>query len=154
MDIVLDTTDLIGLDSNIIVYALDDRYAEKQKIARHCILKSLRSSRLVLSPQAITETYQVFIRKMGHQLPNVAQTYLSALLDVVSAPIDADIIRSAWRIEATARVQWWDAMMIAHAVENGCKYLLTEDMQDGFQCGDLMLCNPFHPGRIALIDQL
>ncbi len=154
MGLTIAPTDLVGLDSNIIIYALDDRTPEKQQIAKNCIIRSLRSARLVLSPQAITEAYQVFTRKIRHPLPTLALSYLSTLLEVVTAPIDVRTIRTAWQIEAIARIQWWDAMMIAHAVNNGCKYLLTEDLQDGFQCGDLMLCNPFRPDRIALIDQL
>jgi predicted nucleic acid-binding protein len=154
MGLSIKPSDLVGLDSNVIVYALDDRYPEKQSIARHCLLATLKSRRLILSPQAISETYQVVVRKLAAPSPILAQAYLKTLLDVVTAPINARTIQTAWQIEAITRIQWWDAMMVAHAVDNGCKYLLTEDLQDGFQCGDLMLCNPFRPDRIALIDQL
>lgn len=40
-------------------------------------------------------------------------------------------------------VAWWDALIIAAAQSQGCRYLLTEDLQHGQRFGELEVVNPF-----------
>lgn len=49
----------------------------------------------------------------------------------------------AWSVEDRFGVAWWDALIIAAAQSQGCRYLLTEDLQHGQRFGELEVVNPF-----------
>ena len=49
---------------------------------------------------------------------------------------------------------WWDALILAAALQSGARYLLTEDLQSGQEVDTLTIVNPFEhtpeeilPGR-------
>jgi predicted nucleic acid-binding protein len=49
------------------------------------------------------------------------------------------------RLELHGRTQlsWYDALIVAAALEAGCETLYSEDLQDGRQFGDVTVHNPF-----------
>jgi predicted nucleic acid-binding protein len=48
----------------------------------------------------------------------------------------------------------WDAVILAAASQGGCRYLLSEDLQDGFTWGGVTVLNPFAAPRLALLNSL
>ncbi len=45
----------------------------------------------------------------------------------------------------THRFALWDAIMLAAAAASGCRWLFSEDMQDGFTWRGVTIRNPFAP---------
>jgi len=49
----------------------------------------------------------------------------------------------------------WDAVMLSTAAEAGCRFLLSEDMHDGFTWNGVTVSNPFadpiHPALRGLL---
>jgi predicted nucleic acid-binding protein len=54
---------------------------------------------------------------------------LAAAFDVVT--FDLGTQRKALRLKARYQFQYYDALIVATALENGCDTLLSEDMQHG-----------------------
>ena len=52
------------------------------------------------------------------------------------------------------RFAFWDAMLWAAARQAGVRYLLTEDLQDGFELAGVKFVNPFEPSNNQLIDNV
>ena len=48
----------------------------------------------------------------------------------------------------------WDAIILSAASEAGCRVLLSEHMQDGFNWGGVTIVNPFAPSPHELLDDL
>jgi predicted nucleic acid-binding protein len=48
----------------------------------------------------------------------------------------------------------WDAMLWAAAQRAGVRYLLTEDLQDGFELAGVRFVNPFEAANNRLIDEI
>ena len=57
---------------------------------------------------------------------------------------EIETIKYSWRIRRKYSYSYWDSLSIASALENNCKALYTEDMQDGQIIEDkLTIINPF-----------
>ena len=57
--------DLAFFDTNVLVYADDDRNPEKQEIAIKLVTEHSRSRSLVISLQVLQEYYNTVTRKLG-----------------------------------------------------------------------------------------
>jgi predicted nucleic acid-binding protein len=49
----------------------------------------------------------------------------------------------ALRLHNENQLAWYDSLIIAAALQGGCKVLYSEDMQQGRRFGDLVIQNPF-----------
>jgi predicted nucleic acid-binding protein len=47
------------------------------------------------------------------------------------------------RIAGRYRLGWYDALIVAAAIEGQCAVLFTEDLQHDFRIGSLRIVNPF-----------
>jgi prevent-host-death family protein len=54
-----------------------------------------------------------------------------------------DVIVEAMELVTTHRLSFWDSVMLAAAAQAGCRFLLSEDMQDGFTWRGVTVRNPF-----------
>jgi predicted nucleic acid-binding protein len=58
-------------------------------------------------------------------------------------PVDIRIMEGAWSIQDRFRLSWWDALIVAAAQIGGCRYLLSEDFQEGQKFGSVRVIHPF-----------
>jgi predicted nucleic acid-binding protein len=49
----------------------------------------------------------------------------------------------ALRLHGDNQLSWYDALIVAAALQGGCEVLYSEDMQHGRRFGDLVIQNPF-----------
>lgn len=127
-------------DSNILVYAIDLRDAERTKrvAARDLFLK--RSC--VLSTQVLMETFNV-IMKIGLAARDDAEAYVRRLAaNTVMMLNGEDVIRA---IEASGRfeISHWDGLIIRAAEKAGVDIVYSEDLNHGQTYGKVRVCNPF-----------
>jgi predicted nucleic acid-binding protein len=55
----------------------------------------------------------------------------------------ASLVFSSAELDWRTPVVWYDALIVAAAMEAGCKLLYSEDLQSGRRFGDLRIENPF-----------
>ncbi len=137
------TTALLFADTNLLVYARDATEPEKQPRAQRWIEHLWRSGSGRLSTQVLSEYYITTTRKLRPGLPaEAARADIRNLLAWRPVAVDGDIIASAWGIEDRYRLNFWDALIVAAALAADCRYLLTEEMQDGADFDGLHVVNP------------
>jgi predicted nucleic acid-binding protein len=98
-----------------------------------------------ISVQVLNEFTNVARRKLGRSWPEVKQA-LEAFRVLCKEPLAISMAThtSAWEIAGENGFGFYDALIIASALEAGCTTLLTEDMQDGrIIAGRLTIRNPF-----------
>ncbi len=137
------SAEYFGLDSNVLVYLIDDRYRARQERARQIIELSARSRRCVLSTQNLGEFFNVAVRKgivTADYALQKAHEFI-ALFEVVSPSLED--VRCAMVERIAGRFQFWDAHLLATLARVGCSVLLSEDMNDGERLGSLTVRNPF-----------
>jgi predicted nucleic acid-binding protein len=85
----------------------------------------------------------VATRKKG-LLGNEAQGFLRDWIEVfpVINAGPATLLR-ATEAAATHRLAFWDALLWATAREAGCRWLVSEDFQDGRELGGVRFVDPF-----------
>ena len=135
----------VFLDTNVIVYAFDDRDRRKQARAWELLREAGRSGRSIISTQVLQEFYVIVTRKLSRPLPeDEAERALGLLAKLPVVQVDTPMILSAVRTSRQEQLSFWDALIVRAAIEAGCSELLTEDLQDGRQFGSLVLRSPFN----------
>jgi predicted nucleic acid-binding protein len=132
------------LDSNILVYSVDESPAEKAKHERAVELLSAQPENLVVSTQVLQEFYVVTTRKLKNPLSEeVAARAVRGIakLDVVG--VDVPLVLSAVDTSRTAQVSMWDALIIEAASRAGCERVLSEDLNEGRVIRGVRIENPF-----------
>jgi predicted nucleic acid-binding protein len=133
------------LDSNILIYAVDRRDPKKQAIAQRIVAEALIKGDAVISFQIVQETLNVLTRLAK---PVLAETDAADFLDSVLVPMwkvqaTPELYRSALQLRAQYQHSFYDSLVLAAAIEAGCRRLLTEDLQHGLKVGPLTVVDPF-----------
>jgi predicted nucleic acid-binding protein len=132
------------LDSNILVYSVDEGPAEKAKHDRAVELLLANPDELVISTQVLQEFYVVTTRKLKPPLSEerAARAVRGiAKLDVVG--VDVPLVLAAVDTSRTAQLSLWDALIIEAASRAGCDRVLSEDLNAGQIIRGVRIENPF-----------
>lgn len=124
-------------DTNILVYAREDHW--KAVIARAFIAEGG-----LISVQVLNEFTNVLQRKLRRSWPEIEAAV--ADLAIVFPParaLTAVTHRSALELSRDVGYAFYDALILASALEAGCTELVSEDMQHGRAIGSLTIRNPF-----------
>jgi predicted nucleic acid-binding protein len=125
------------LDTNILVYA--QQTGRKAEISQNLLDNGGTISALVLN-----ELVNVLRKKEGRNFAEIA----AVLDDIENAldparPLTAQNCRSALTLAGEHGFSFYDALIVASAIEAGCDTLYSEDMQHGRTIGKLTIRNPF-----------
>ena len=125
------------IDTNVLIYA--QGAGAKGDVAREAILAGG-----VISVQVLNEFAAVLRRKLRQDWPEIAAAVadVRAALDPVR-PIGVETHEAALALARDTGVSFYDALILAAALEAGCDILLSEDLQAGRRIGGLAIVNPF-----------
>jgi len=132
------------LDSNVLVYSVDESPSEKAKRERAVELLSVQPENLVVSTQVLQEFYVVTTRKLKSPLSEerAARAVRGiAKLDVVG--VDASLVLAAIDTSRTVQISLWDALIIEAASRAGCERVLSEDLNATQVISGVRIENPF-----------
>ena len=133
------------LDSNIFIYAYDQREPVKQSIADNLIRSLAISGDAVISYQVVHEFFNWALVKGPVKMPQEeAQLYLNITFRSmhIVAP-SFTLVSDAIRIQGHNRLSWYDSLILAAAQQAGCHTLYSEDLQHGQHFGSVTVHNPF-----------
>lgn len=129
-------------DSNILVYAEDSAYPQKQKRAVELLVENRRHRSGVVSLQVLGEFFYAATRKLKLDPALVrAQVEFHARFELVE-PTLTDTF-GAIDLHRLYGYSYWDSLVLRSALVSGSKVLLTEDMQHGQVIDGLRIVNPF-----------
>lgn len=131
------------VDTNIFIYQLEALDARKKQIADGIVDDALSNG--CISFQVIQECLNTVVRKAEIPLDaNDAQRYLDEVLRPLWRVMPSTrLYRDGLDVQARYQYSFYDSLIIAAALEAGCKRLLTEDLQHGQQIYGLKIENPF-----------
>ena len=136
------------VDTNVLVYRYDARFAAKQRVATDLLRRGLAEGSLRVPHQALLEFVAVVTRspKGGTPLMKVEEAVREAeelltLFDVLYP--SADLVRLGLRGMAAYRLSWFDAHLWAYAEHFGLSPLYSEDFQHERLYGTVRVVNPF-----------
>jgi len=127
----------------IFVYLkLRDEKNRDKKFASENLFKKIKG-RITISSQVINEFYSVMLR---NKIPDSKiQEMIREIVKISRmSHITFDTILKSWEIRGKHKYSIWDSLIIASALENGCKILYSEDMHHNHLIEKkLRIINPF-----------
>ena len=137
-------SDKVFIDSNIWLYALiEDQNSDDE--FKHILAKKLllKNDNIEISTQVVNEVAINLMRKA-----NKDNDYIFELIqDLIStykvhSQTSVELITAA-SLRLIYSFSYWDSLIVASAINNGCTILYSEDMQDGLQVHNkLEIINP------------
>jgi predicted nucleic acid-binding protein len=141
----------VFVDTNVLVYADDGREADKREVARAWLARLWAQRRGRTSNQVLNEYYAVATRKLTLSVTRSdARAEVRRYQHWSPWAIDHQTVETAWALEARFSLSWWDGLMVASALHQGCELLLTEDLQHNQRIDSLRILNPFLVGPEVL----
>jgi len=124
-------------DTNILVYA-------QQAGGKADRARALLAGGGKLGVQVLNEFTAVSRRKQAKDWREITEA-ISDVLTMVDPPrvLTLDLHTSAGMLAEDHRLPFYDALIVAAAIEAGCDTLFSEDMQHGRTYGSLSIVNPF-----------
>ena len=134
--------DKVFFDTNILIYCYSIDEKQKQEIALSLIDNYAENSKI--STQVINELSNILFKKFKLSSVDIENTILEIdnYLEIVNFDVKTQI--KALKIKDKYKLQFYDSLIIATALENNCSVLYSEDMQHGFEIENtLTIINPF-----------
>jgi predicted nucleic acid-binding protein len=133
------------IDTNIFIYQLDATDERKSAIADRLIGEAVETASGCISFQVAQECLNTVLRKAEIPLDVAgARRYFDAVLEPLLR-VTATPALYQRALDSTARYgfPFYDALIVAAALEAGCRRLYSEDLQHGQRIEGLTIQNPF-----------
>lgn len=132
-------------DTNILIYAVDRDSPAKRAVAQALVASALSHQTAVISFQVVQETLQALTRKsrVVARAEDAEDFLVNVLTPLWKVHPSATIYTRALRIQSGQGFSFYDSLIVAAALDSGCKRLLTEDLQHGQRIDGLRIENPF-----------
>ena len=132
------------IDTNVLVYAHDADAGAKHLKAQKLLQDCWETESGIISTQILQEFYVTVTHKLPKTIAKrVARNAVQAYqVWPVYQPSVEDII-TASELEERHRLSFWDALIVIAAGMSGASTLISEDLQDGRQIGNVKIVNPF-----------
>jgi len=133
------------IDSNVFVYLFDENDAHKWQIARTLIHNALENSSALISFQVVQETLNVITKKLAVPVtPQDAMQFLDKMLfPLWKINPSRMLYQRGLDIQSRYQFNFYDSLIVAAALQAGCKTLYSEDLQHGQRIEQLAIHNPF-----------
>jgi predicted nucleic acid-binding protein len=145
-------TSPVFVDTNVLLYAVDDADLAKQRMAQQWLSACWQRRCGRLSTQVLNEFYANARRRFSSAI-SAGDARAEVRRYQLWKPwlIDQATIDTAWAAESRYQLNYWDALMVAAAQHQGCTLLLTEDLQHDQRIDALRIVNPFKTD-VSLLD--
>ena len=132
-------SDIIAVDTNVLVYLLDQPDSKKYHVAERLV-----NDQPMIASQTVSEFINVARRILQIPKIEVIQRCNIILTICPIIPLTNSILQSSERLIRQYDLQIFDAIIAASALEAGCSKLYTEDMHHGLVVENtLHIVNPF-----------
>ena len=133
----------VFFDTNVLVYAADNRDERKQRISRN-LIKDALNGRIDgwISVQTLSEFINSTLNKLKLPLDKV-DGFLDFFDNLPIVNPDRTLPRRGLEIKNRYDIQFYDAMMLAAAERAGAAEFYTEDLNDGQLYGSVKAVDPF-----------
>lgn len=139
------------VDTNVLLYCFDDRDTAKRDRARTWITACWTHHCGRISSQVLNEFYSIARRKFPTAISaGDARAEVRRYQNWRPWPVDHPTVETAWAIESRYGINYWDALIVASAQQQGCTHVITEDLQHEQTFDSVQILNPFLVGPDVL----
>jgi len=131
------------LDTNILIYQLDNRDPIKQKRCREIVRTVVSNHEAVISTQILQEFYVACTMKLKIK-PILVKGIMHGFENMEVVTIGIDLINNAIDASIQYQISFWDSLVVVSAESAKCQYLLTEDLNEGQIIRNVRIRNPLN----------
>jgi predicted nucleic acid-binding protein len=136
------TADKVFIDTNVLVYTVDDDNRDKQAKAK-AIIADIKANKIpVISTQVLQEFYHAGTTKL--RLDKIlVKNMVCNLNEIEVVQVTFELIEQGIDISILSQLSFWDGLIIAAAEFAKCTTLISEDLNDGQVIRGVKIVNPF-----------
>jgi predicted nucleic acid-binding protein len=133
------------LDSNVLVYYLDESARAKHRVAATLVERCLMDGTGTISFQVVQEVLNTITRKFDPPFsPERSRRFLdSALVPMWRVSPSQPLYELGLDLQQRYRCSFYDSMILAAAISADCDRLYSEDLHDGQRVEGVTIVNPF-----------
>lgn len=131
----------IFIDTNILVYSMDDFDLEKKEKSRLLLRSLTKDFNGVISTQVMQEFYVAATRKLCVD-PLMAKNILHSFERFEIIVVSPNLIKEAIDCSIINQLSFWDSLIIVSAESANCKEIWTEDLNNGQIIRGVKIENP------------
>ena len=125
-------------DTNVLLYLLSADAAKAD------LVEETLAAGATISVQVLNEFASVALRKLGMQVAEVRDVLEPIVAVCQVVPLTFEIHQLGLQLAERYRFSFYDALIVAAAIDSRCTTLITEDLQNGQVIADtLTIRNPF-----------
>jgi predicted nucleic acid-binding protein len=130
------------IDTNVMVYADDAAFPQKQAAAATLIAKRYRDGDAVISSQVMQEYYDAAMNKLK-LAPEFAVERLRFFSNFQVVSATPQLVIAATDLHRLRNLSFWDSLILQAAITSGCDTLYSEDLNAGEIINGVKIINPF-----------
>jgi predicted nucleic acid-binding protein len=133
------------LDSNVVIYSLDEADREKHRVAAALVEQYLIDGTGTISFQVVQEVLNAVTRKFAPPFdPKRGRDLLDSILVLMwRVSPSQSLYELGLDLQQRYRYTFYDSMILAAAIASECDRLYSEDLQDGQRIEGVRVVNPF-----------
>ena len=131
----------IFIDTNILVYSLDEFEPQKRKKCRELLKLLTGDLQGVISTQVMQEFFVASTSKLGADVL-IVKDILHSFERFETVIITPQIIKEAIDCSVINKLSFWDALIVIAAESAKCEKLWSEDLNDGQLIRGVRIENP------------
>ena len=131
------------LDTNIFVYLFDETDADKRARAEQLVQQALENETGCISYQVVQETMNIITRKLKATPEKARQMLDYALIPLWRVNPTRTLYQRGLDLQTRYKFSFYDSLIVAAALDAGCKTLYSEDLQHGQHIEGIVITNPF-----------
>lgn len=125
--------DKIFFDTNLLIYLFDRSEQNKHLEVKKIVNSTRRKGNLCISSQVINEFINVITGKIENPISfKEVKGKINLLKEIFDIfPLTFNTSMSAINVKIENNISYWDSLIVASSIENGCSILYSEDLHDG-----------------------
>ena len=131
------------LDTNVFVYLFDETDDFKRERAERLVQRALDNDSGCISYQVVQETMNVITGKLKATPEQARQILDRILIPLWWVNPTQTLYQRGLDLQARYRLSFHDSLIVAAALEAGCKTLYSEDLQHAQGIEGVTITNPF-----------
>ena len=133
------------IDTNLFIYQIETEDVAKAASVQRQVRKGIEAGNACISFQVVQECLNTIVRKAEISLTEKqAEQYLiDSLSPLLRIYPTVSFYRHGLEIQNRYQFSFYDSLIVAAALEAGCKTLYSEDLQHGQKIEQLTIQNPF-----------
>lgn len=142
---------LVFVDTPLLLACFDDHDRLRRDQARAWLRECWQRRCGRLSTQVLNEFYSLARRRFPQAISaGDARAEVRRYQHWKPWPVDHPTVETAWAVESRYEVNYWDALIVAAAQQQGCELLLSEALPQDQRFESVQVVNPFLIGPEVL----